>query len=639
MDSLDTHNHDLDTRKIANLKHVKIEIVTLVTNQNELEWRKSVTASTAALKTPHLLEGNHRSYTHTKLKELYEQLGLGLPIRYQTPSKQQPPATHEQTHPEWWVEATKAKGDTFAQSANSFTDRIIEQDLKFVVVWVSLGDDRLPAIESEYDSACRTFLFTHMKKSLKAYAHMTKDVVHGDCRALFNAVVLQQHPEPRQLLVSCFNQLVEHKKTMSTPFQSWNSGLNDIFNTLDTVDFSLQPHVRLGFTMALLGHDKRYATILEKAQEKEWTNEECYIHFDRAAAKINDQYKSTRIPNPTHTANAVDTAATPKGGAGEKGKGKWGGKYGKGEKGGKGRKGEQPPPADPGSAKAANWAANADRSKWPCRNQKYGYACALTPCPFKHADTAKVAEIPAPAPAATVTFENKQLSKTERADAKDKGICFQWKQMEQCTNGDTCWFKHSCDMITAGWPAGTQVTIDPALTNGIAITTTTISSKTVKQPNGTTPRFYTVKLPVEHLHKLHEQFTAMANAGISEKALTICARMPPATVAAAALPATVAAAVPTTTQPAVDLTVHPVISPTPVLANCNSVTHGHSLNACIDNACTFNIINTDKYFIPGTIRESAMHASFNQPGAGAACSVSGLVQLRQEDGGIHMDRY
>ena len=98
-----------------------------------------------------------------------------------------------------------------------------------------------------------------MKKSL------TKNVVHGDCRALFNAVVLQQHPEPRQLLVSCFNQLVEHKKAMSTPFQPWIGGLNDIFNTLETVDFSLQAHVRMGFTMALLGHDKRYTAILEKA--------------------------------------------------------------------------------------------------------------------------------------------------------------------------------------------------------------------------------------------------------------------------------------------------------------------------------------------------------------------------------------
>ena len=187
---------------------------------------------------------------------------------------------------------------------------------------------------------------------------------------------------------------------------------------------------------------------------------------------------------------------------------------------------------------------------------------------------------------------------------------------------------------TAGWPAGTQVTIDPALTNGIAITTTTLTSKVVKQPDGSTPRFYAVKLPLAHLHKLHEQFADMANAGISEKSLTICVHDPPKPVA---IPST---KLQPDTQPAVDLTVQPVIS-LPTETNCNSVTHRHDLPlcACIDNACTFNIINTDKYFIPGTTRVSTMQASFNSPGASVGCTMSGLVQLRQEDGGIHMDRW
>ncbi len=107
-----------------------------------------------------------------------------------------------------------------------------------------------------------------MKKSLKAYTYMTRDVVHGDCRALFSAVV-QATSEPHQLLVSCFRQLVKHEKTVALSFQPLVTGLNDIFSTLDTVDFTLAPHVQLGFTMALLESDKRYTTILEKAQEKE----------------------------------------------------------------------------------------------------------------------------------------------------------------------------------------------------------------------------------------------------------------------------------------------------------------------------------------------------------------------------------
>ncbi len=219
-DPLDGRNPD--TRTTAGLKHIKIDIAQLHLNQNKLEWRKTVTAATAALKMPHLLEANHRSYTHAKLGELYESLNLELPTRLQTSNKLNTSraSTPQQVNkPGWWVAADKAKGDTFAQLATTYTDRIIEQDLRFVVVWVTVGDDGQLEIESEYDSESRTILFTHMKKSLKTYAHMTKDVVYGDCRALFNAVVLQQHPEPRQLLVSCFRQLVKHEKTVSQPYQ------------------------------------------------------------------------------------------------------------------------------------------------------------------------------------------------------------------------------------------------------------------------------------------------------------------------------------------------------------------------------------------------------------------------------------
>ncbi len=99
-------------------------------NQNELEWRKTVTAATAALKMPHLLETNHRSYTHASLD-------LDIPTRFLTPTKlntSRASAPPQATKPSWWVAADKAKGDT------------------------------------------------HMKKSLKAYTHMTRDVVTvGPC--------------------------------------------------------------------------------------------------------------------------------------------------------------------------------------------------------------------------------------------------------------------------------------------------------------------------------------------------------------------------------------------------------------------------------------------------------------------------
>ncbi len=81
-DSLEGKKHD--TRTTAGLKHRKIDIVQPHLNQNELDWRKTVTT---ALKMPHLLEANYHSYTHARLGEFYESFDLELPTRQQTPNK------------------------------------------------------------------------------------------------------------------------------------------------------------------------------------------------------------------------------------------------------------------------------------------------------------------------------------------------------------------------------------------------------------------------------------------------------------------------------------------------------------------------------------------------------------------------
>jgi hypothetical protein len=512
LDSLDGRKPD--TRTTAGLKHIKIDIAQLHLNQNELEWRKTVTAATAALKMPHLLEDNYRPYTHAKLGELYESLNLELPTHLQTPTK--PPSSRASSTPAkpvWWLAATKAKGDTFAQQATSYTDRIIEQDLRFVVVWVTVGVDNQPELESDYDSECRTILFTHMKKSLKTYAHMTKDVVHGDCRALFNAVVLQHNPEPRQLLVSCFDQLVKHVKTASQPYQPWVTGLNDIFNTLDTVEFTLPPHVRLGFTMALLGSDKRYTPILERAQEKEWSNEECNIHFNRHAAKINDQISHIRIPLPTpHSANAIvpDSDYSNPAPEGEEGGDTEEAYYSPNqtpdsdseeEQGGdteEDNQQQQPSSSAQEIAAAQKWieeerARRVNRKPYeqrehtqhPCLRYSEGRSCYYDPCPFSHFIGPDAAHNPLPpaTPATAPTPAAAELHKT---------------------------YSHEVNMVTTGWAKGTSVTIDTRITNGIAnIHTTVLSSKLVKQADGKSPRFYSVVLPTAYLSQLHEQFAYM----------------------------------------------------------------------------------------------------------------------------------
>ena len=58
-------------------------------------------------------------------------------------------------------------------------------------------------------------------------------------------------------------------------------------------------------------------------------------------------------------------------------------------------------------------------------------------------------------------------------------------------------------MVVSSWAPGSTVTIDKLLTNVLLnITTTILSTKMVKQPNGTLQRFYSVALPSAHLDKL-----------------------------------------------------------------------------------------------------------------------------------------
>jgi hypothetical protein len=383
-----------------------------------------------------------------------------------------------------------------------------------------------------------------MKKSLKAYAHMTKDVVHGDCRALFNAVILQNNPEPRQLLVRCFQQLVKHEKTAAEPYQPWVTTLHNIYNALDTVDFPLAPHVRLGFMMALLGSDKRYTPILEKAQEKEWEIEKCQIHFDRHATKLNDQINPFRIPLPvSHSANAIisDPAypnPTPESDGEQGGDAEWG------ETDSEGAynypnpttpDGEQEGDTDPEETdnqqqhqpSAQEIAAinlqlekalayrNAKQTQYrtsnpkntkrrarsyqhqPCLNYSEGRECYYDPCPYNHligpdeAHSPSVPVTPATAPTPAAAELNKSYS-------------------------------HTVNMVLSSWAAGSVVMIDKLLTSGVPnVTTTILSSKVVKQPNGKSPRFYSVALPTAHLDMLHEQFAYMAETGIHEDFLKL----------------------------------------------------------------------------------------------------------------------
>ena len=316
--------------------------------------------------------------------------------------------------------------------------------------------------------------------------------------------------------------------------------------------------------MALLESDKRYTTILEKAQEKEWSNEECHIHFDRTAAKLNDQISHIHIPPPTpHSANAIvpDSDYSNPALEGEEGEDTEGTYYypnqtpdsdSEEEQGGdteEDNQQQQPSSSAQEIAAAQKWIEEErarrvnrkqrEHTQRPCLRYSEGRNCYYDPCPFSHFIGPDAAHnplrLPPATPAAAPTPAGAELHKTH---------------------------SHEANMVIASWAKGTSVTIDTRLTNGIAnIHTTVLSSRLVKQPNGKSPRFYSVALPTAYLSQLHEQFAYMADSGIHEDFLKVRVTAPQAPVA----------------KPPTQLA--PVAQPTKQLTlptnTCNSVTSTH----------------------------------------------------------------
>ena len=231
-----------------------------------------------------------------------------------------------------------------------------------------------------------------------------------------------------------------------------------------------------------------------------------------------------------------------------------------------------------------------------------------------------------------------------------------WKEAKDCSYGETCRFTHSVNMVQAYIANGTKVILSTKLTGGVENVEGTItSSRTVKRPNGSQPRFYIVD--VVTTHTLHEQFAHMMQNGIPKTFFTV---KQPATVQFVPVKTETPLPVITVEEVHIQPTNHPPMVPTPLTKGgesenptttqppksptprgneCNLSVGYPGLNPVIDNACTLHIINTDKYFIPGTIRESVMACNFNSDGLASNCVRSGLIQMRQKNGGIYMDRW
>jgi CCCH-type zinc finger len=122
----------------------------------------------------------------------------------------------------------------------------------------------------------------------------------------FSNVVRTAHPEPRTVLVQTLTRLCKHQKSIGIAYPTWQSELTSIFNSLTSVQFAMNDDFKIGFTYAMLEHDKRYTVVIERACEKKWNYEESLIHFNRVATKISDTKPSGHTLPPGLRINATE---------------------------------------------------------------------------------------------------------------------------------------------------------------------------------------------------------------------------------------------------------------------------------------------------------------------------------------------
>ena len=125
-------------------------------------------------------------------------------------------------------------------------------------------------------------------QSLKHCAHILEDVCDGDVSTIYRKVVQSEQPEPRALLVQALTRLSTHKKTTEMSYTKWLHELKSLFEAMNAVHFETSNELKIGFTFAHLGHDKRYEHTIERAIEKNLDLETSLTLLKRKATKIGD---------------------------------------------------------------------------------------------------------------------------------------------------------------------------------------------------------------------------------------------------------------------------------------------------------------------------------------------------------------
>ena len=276
-------------------------------------------------------------------------------------------------------EANKNKTEE-EKALEKYSMNLLDQGMKNRRIYVirNLIDSTLE-LESQVDALKRTLLSDAVRKSLKNYPHLIREVGADDVAAMWLAVAKTEQPEPYELLVSGIDRLTLLKKTESIVYQTWIMELSEIILQLQAVDFHFSDMMRIGYTLHLLGNDKRYLTIISEAKQKKWTYDMCLTKFSRTAVDIGDTARSNKAPaKPDPSSHEQNYQA------GGRGRGGKGGKGGKGRHGNEKAKGETPEAEWKRKESSYQNDLKIAHRKIQCSTETERGSCANASCNYMH---------------------------------------------------------------------------------------------------------------------------------------------------------------------------------------------------------------------------------------------------------------
>ena len=634
------------------MRSFQFSIVKLKIGSNEPQWRASVLTASSLLGADHQLDGT-RVVSLTQAQ--YDQMSLlhgahinakatspstphrEWPIKKETDSASQKKRREFETHsqpdatdpwatpvgsPHGSDDGKYSQGDedlevllgplaTFVPSdqllARKYANTLMKQGMRSRRWYVSWDQTTETMIEEgPVDRLRRTLLGKKMRESLSDFPHLLREVGEYDIAAMWNAVAQLEQPEPYEILVREIRRLVSLEKGAKTSLQAWLAQLEEIFDNLAAVEFPVNDMLRIGFTLALLESDTRYSIVLKEAKTKVWPYDKILRKLGRHAVVAKDTAAAAASDSSSSSSTAKHEQHAQENRSNDSGKG---GKGGKG-KGGKGRVDSRNSEAEQ-ITKLKN-QLKQDRAQISCPYVKLAEGCKNTnagrSCDYKHSK-------------ATTPDSSKTSSPTEDPSPSGGGkskpgeaICFAFAENGECPRQPNCKYKHvkqvkfqevnvlthvmsvhdldrpALENIAPVANSGDLVEISHSFSGYHGVYATVLSSSVTTYGKEGLTRVYKLKMSRTTANKIHPGFYNELAYGIPERFIL------------------------TEDSEKHELNQHGSESP--------------SLLPTLDSASTVDMINTDRYFIPGTIRDTQIAVTFNDSDASAIKPAkSGLVLI------------